>query len=62
MQQLKTMREAGSVGEGNVFYRDGSGHAFYYIPRQIRTTAEGDFFKEITMSVFAVTDIDAPVA
>lgn len=63
LQEIKTAYKNGEPMKGNVFFRDGSGASFFAYVTRIKTIDDpqaNDFAKDITLSPFGVTLLDAP--
>lgn len=64
MVEIKDAYVNGKTMKGNVFFRDGSGASFFCYILRIKTVDDpqgNEFAKDITISPFGVTLLDAPV-
>ncbi|HZW99597.1 MAG TPA: hypothetical protein VFF10_06000 [Trueperaceae bacterium] len=65
MQEIKDAYRDGTAMKGNVFFRDGSGASFFAYVLRVKTVddpAGNEFAKDVTLSPFGITLLDAPAA
>lgn len=63
LQEIKDSYVNGDPMKGNIFFRDASGVSFYAYVTRIKTVDDpqgNEFAKDITLSPFGVTLLDAP--